>query len=208
MAGIVMPQWIAKMYTGKPGRDHLGLGSVASGQILMSLSPGINVQTIHPRYRSFYVFLLDEYWKRDIPRSRETWRDFFRPRDFLFSLGAHLCEQSEHGLMLNIVGGDKTAPLAAEKRKTYSYNPNYIIGDFGGYGLYYRTVMAEIGLVYPGGQGFPYPVDVPSPEGKKVAEAFRQEIVNTRYYKEYFDKPHTAIPTKVIKEYIHKACLC
>ncbi len=68
--------------------------------------------------------------------------------------------------------------------------------------------MAEIGLVYPGGQGFPYPVDVPSPEGKRVAEAFRQEIVSTRYYKEYFDKPHTAIPAKIIKEYIHTACLC
>jgi hypothetical protein len=206
MTNTVTPQWIAKMYASKPGRDHLGLGSVASGQILMSLSPGINVLTFHPRYRSFYVFLLDEYWQRDIPRSRETWKEFFRPRDFLYSLGIHLCER--HQGMLNVVGGDKTAPLAAQDKKSYSYDPDYIKSDFGGYGLYYRTVMAELGLIYPGGQGFPYPVDTPSPQGKKVAEAFRQEIASTSYYKEHFDKPHTAIPTKVIKEYIHKACLC
>ncbi len=43
------PQWIAKMYAGKPGRDHLGLGSVSSDQILPSLSPSINVLTYHPR---------------------------------------------------------------------------------------------------------------------------------------------------------------
>jgi len=54
------PQWIEKMYPGKVGRDHLGLGSVSSDQILPTLSPGINVLTIHPRYHSFYTFLLDQ----------------------------------------------------------------------------------------------------------------------------------------------------
>src|SRR5688572_24112230 len=101
----ISPQWIAKMYSGRTGRDHLGLGSVSSDRILPSLSPSINVLTIHPRYHSFYAFLLDEYWKRDIPRSPKTWEGFFRPRDFLFSLGSHLCEHLEHGDMRNIVGG-------------------------------------------------------------------------------------------------------
>jgi hypothetical protein len=61
----VKPQWVAKMYPGKVGRDHLGLGSVSSDQILPSLSPSINVLTFHPRYHSFYTFLLDEFWQRD-----------------------------------------------------------------------------------------------------------------------------------------------
>ena len=51
---IAQPQWIAKMYEPKKGRDHLGLGSVSSDQILPRLSPGINVLTIYPRYHSFY----------------------------------------------------------------------------------------------------------------------------------------------------------
>jgi hypothetical protein len=43
---VTTPQWIAKMYAAKAGRDHLGLGSVSSDQILPTLSPGINVLTI------------------------------------------------------------------------------------------------------------------------------------------------------------------
>jgi hypothetical protein len=68
--------------------------------------------------------------------------------------------------------------------------------------------MAELGMIYPGGKGFPYPVDVPSEYGKKVAEAFRNAVENTTYYQEYFDKPTSAVPTKVIKDYIQNACLC
>ena len=33
----ITSQWIAKMYAGKSGRDHLGLGSVSSDQILTDL---------------------------------------------------------------------------------------------------------------------------------------------------------------------------
>jgi len=108
MVTTVAPQWIAKMYAAKVGRDHLGLGSVSSDQILPSLSPSVNVLTHHPRYHSFYVFLLDEFWRRDRPRNEDAWKKFFRPREFIFSVGAHLCGQSEHGDMGKIVGAQKT----------------------------------------------------------------------------------------------------
>src|SRR5258706_13102508 len=90
------PQWIAKMFPPNEGRDHLGLGSVSSDQILPLLSPAINVLTFHPRYHSFYVFLLDEFWQRNLPRTQSAWVQFFRPRDLIFSIGAHLCNQPEH----------------------------------------------------------------------------------------------------------------
>jgi len=80
MLGVIQPQWIAKMYAAKAGRDHLGLGSVSSGQILPSLAPSINVLTIHPRYHSFYVFLLDEFWQQDLTRSSAAFIEFFRRR--------------------------------------------------------------------------------------------------------------------------------
>ena len=204
----VGPQWIAKMYPGKTGRDHLGLGSVSSDQILPSLAPGINVLTQHPRYHSFYVFLLDEFWRRDRPRTRREWIQFFRPRECIFSIGANLCDQPEHGKMPTIVGARSTASWAGERRSQYDSAASYIDSPLGGYGLYYRSVMAQLDLVYPGGPGFPYPVDVPTEKGKTVAEAFRASVAATVYYRDYFDNDKARVPIAVIQEYIRQACLC
>ena len=203
------PQWITRMYPGKVGRDHLGLGSVSSDQILPTLSPGINVLTIHPRYFSFYVFLLDEYWRRDLPRSAEAFSRFYRPRECIFSIGASLCEQPEHDRVTTIVGAQKTEGLARKTLPTYDPGFNYIKSDLGGYGLYYRSVMAELEVIYPGGpKPLPYPLDVPSKHGKTIAAAFRRAIEHTRYYRDYFDHPDQPVPREVVQEYIHAACLC
>jgi hypothetical protein len=204
----VVPQWIARMYPGKVGRDHLGLGSVSSDQILPTLSPGINVLTIHPRYHSFYTFLLDEFWRSDRPRSRSAWVRFYRPREFIFSIGAYLCDRPEHGDLGTVVGGQKTAPLAARQLDAYDTTTNYIKSDLGGYGLYYRSVIAELGLIYPGGLGLPYPVDVPTERGKEVATAFRRAVQDTSYYRTCFDVDDAQVPIDVIREYIRQACLC
>lgn len=202
------PQWTAKMYPPKVGRDHLGLGSVSSDQILPSLVPGINVLTYHPRYHSLYAFLLTEFWERSLPRTRTAWVNFFRPRDYLFSLAANLCDQPEHGVMRNIVGGQVTAPLAAEGRAAYPATYDYIKTELAGYELYYRSVMIDLGLILPGGPGFQYKVDVPTEEGKQLAAAFRSGIEHTTYYKDYFSDNVEMVPTDVIREYIRSACLC
>ncbi len=204
----IKPQWIEQMYPPKRGRDHLGLGSVSADQILAALSPGINVLTPHPRYHSFYTFLLHEFWKRRRLRSHKAWMQFYRPREFIFSLGAYLCEHKEHGGMDSIVGGQKTAPLARERRDTYNTAFNYIRSDLGGYGLYYRSVIIQLGLIYPGGPGFPYPIDVPSEFGKEVATAFCEAVKNTTYYRDYFDVDNCEVPIDVVHEYIGQACLC
>lgn len=210
MSLIAQPQWIAKMYPPKVGRDHLGLGSVSSDQILPSLSPGINVLTIYPRYHSFYVFLLDEFWRRDRLRSWTAWMHFFRPRDFIFSVGVFLCDRPEHEKDIAAVGSQKTAPLARQRLPVYAYSAHtdYIKSDWGGYGLYYRSVMIEMGLLYPGGPGFPYPMDLPTEYGKQVAAAFRQAVQDTEYYRHYFDHDAAEVPLAVIEDYIRSACLC
>src|SRR6266496_5288374 len=210
MSLIAQPQWIAKMYPPKVGRDHLGLGSVSSDQILPSLSPGINVLTIYPRYHSFYMFLLDEFWRRDRLRSWTAWMHFFRPRDFIFSVGVFLCDRPEHEKDIAAVGSQKTAPLARQRLPIYDYNAHtdYIKSEWGGYGLYYRSVMIEMGLVYPGGPGFPYPMDLPTEHGKQVAAAFRQAVQDTEYYHHYFGHDAAEVPLVVIEDYIRSACLC
>ena len=209
MATSAQPQWIERMFAAKVGRDHLGLGSVSSDQILPSLSPGINVLTIHPRYFSFYAFLLDEYWQRDLPRSDKAFSAFYRPHECIFSIGAHLCQQPEHERVVTIVGSQKTSGLALQALPTYDPMFHYIKSDLGGYGLYYRSVMAELGVIYPGGpKPLPYPVDVPSEQGKRLAAAYRRAVQHTQYYREYFAHPERDVPIDVIREYIHAACLC
>ena len=137
------PQWIARMYPGKVGRD-LGLGSVSPDQILPTLSPGINVLTTHPCYFSFYVSLLDEYWQRDLPRSATAFPAFYRSWECIFSIGANLCDQPEHDRVTTIIGAQKTEGLARQALPTYDPGFNYIKSDLGGYGLYYRSVMASL----------------------------------------------------------------
>jgi hypothetical protein len=208
MTVTAQPQWIARMFPGKVGRDHLGLGSVSSDQILPSLSPGINVLTLHPRYFSFYVFLLDEFWQREYPRSDAAFSEFYRPRECIFSIGAHLCDQPEHDLVRTIIGSQKTYGLAAQRRAAYDPGFNYIKSPLGGYGLYYRSVMAELEVIYPGGPGLPYPLDVPSERGRMLAATFREAIQHTTYYREYFSHPAQPVPLAGIIEYLRAACLC
>jgi hypothetical protein len=208
MNASVLPQWIARMYPGKVGRDHLGLQTVSQDKILRELSPGINVLTVHPRYYSFYTFLLDEFWRRGRPGSRSAWVEFFRPREFVFSVGAHLCQAHDQDELGAVVGSGKTAAEAARQRATYDTSFDYIDSDLGGYGLYYRSVIAELGLIYPGGPGLPYPVDVPTQRGREVADAFRAAVGGTTYYREYFDTDVCQVPIEAIREYISWACLC
>jgi hypothetical protein len=206
------PQWIVRMYASKEGRDHLGLGSVSAAQILPTLSPAINVLTYHPRYYSFYAFLLDEFIRRERPASRGAWIAFYRPREFIFSVGAYLRahqrSKPEHGQMGNIVGGQKTEPLARREYPSYNSQTDYMDSELGGYGLYYRTVMTELELIYLGGRGLPYPIDVPSEKGRAMAAAFREAVRDTVYYQAYFDQDTAEVPLEVIHEYIDRACLC
>ncbi len=91
------PAWAARAFDRAGGQDHLGLGSVSSDRILPSLSPGINVLTIHPRYWSVYAWILDEFWAhQDLPRTRAAFTQFYRPREALFAFACQLCDAPEH----------------------------------------------------------------------------------------------------------------
>ena len=76
--------------------------------------------------------------------------NFYRPRECAFSIWAHLCDMPEHGGMGNVVGSQKTGPLANQDRDSFDVTFHYMDSELGGYGLYYRSVMAELGIIYPG----------------------------------------------------------
>jgi len=134
----------------------------------------------------------------------------FPPSRFYLLRCVFLCDQPEHANDIAAVGGQKTAPLARQGLSTYAYkdHTDYIKSEWGGYGLYYRSVMMELGLLYPGGPGFPYPMDLPTEYGKQIAAAYRQAVQDTEYYQHYFDHDATEVPLVVLKDYIRSACLC
>ncbi|MGH3115874.1 MAG: hypothetical protein ACRDQ2_01935, partial [Gaiellales bacterium] len=207
----IRPQWTEKLYRPSAGQDHLGLGSVSSDRILPKLSPGINVLTFHPRYWSFYTFLLDEFWRRELPRTRKSFVAFYRPREAVFAVGAHLCDRPEHdryGAMRAVVGSDKARTLANQGLAEYDPQFHYIESDLGGYGLYYATTIAAMGLIGLASPEAGLAYDAPTPEGRAVAEAFRSAIAGTAYYRHYFDDPTRPVPHDVVREYIRVACLC
>jgi hypothetical protein len=208
---LVRPQWTEKLYPPSQGQDHLGLGSVSSDQILPKLSPGIVVQTVHPRYWSLYTFLLDEFWRRDLPRTRRDFSRFYRPREAVFAIGAHLCDRPEHdefGPMQAVVGSIKAGALADTHAAVYDAQFNYIKDALGGYGLYYSAAIAGMGLTLPATPAAGLPYDAPTPEGRAVAAAFRAAIADTVYYRDYFGDDNAHVPADVVLEYIRAACLC
>jgi hypothetical protein len=83
----------------------------------------------------------------------------------------------------------------------------------GGYGLYYRSPLIDLGLVVPKGTVLASetvtPVDVLHPDGRAdaLADAFREAIADTAYYRKWMlgEEP---IPVEVLTEFAERACFC
>lgn len=206
---VAAPRWTAPPEVTSKGQDHLGLASVSSDRLLVELLPSINVLTVHPRYHSFYAFLLYEFWQRDLPRSPAAWRDFFRPRDLAYSLACQLCDRPEHRALGGIIGSQRTQAVVRQRLPRYRMDIDYIQAPLGGFGLYYRTVMAELGLLFPGGPGMAAALDVTSDDrGAQLAHNFHKAVSDTQYMTSYFNADSPDLPVEVLTEYGREACLC
>lgn len=202
------PVWGARAFAPKSGQDHLGLGSVSSDRILPSLSPGINVLTIHPRYWSFYSWVLDDFWATKLPRTRQAFRDFYRPREALFAMACHVCDAPEHAtLVANIVGSRRVGGLS--KNEDFDPQFDYIKEGLGGYGLYYRSAMESTGVLVIAGSTNGFPFDAPLPAGRALAAAFRAAVSRTALAKSLDEGEVTKpVPRQALLEFARVACLC
>lgn len=197
--------WTEQAFPSAGGQDHLGLGSVVTDKILPSLSPGVNVLTPHPRYWSFYAFVVDEFWKRDLPRTNAALRRFLRHKESIFSVAGHVCTHPDH--RATPIGSRRVWPLVREGQSKYSANFDYMKSSGGGYGLYYATAMQSMGVVRLADRDLGLPADAVTPSvGEGVAEAFRTAISGTKYWKQYFDKDE--VPASVVEELAAECCLC
>ena len=194
------------MYKPGGGQDHLGLGSVVTDRILPRLSPGINVLTIHPRYWSFYAFVLSEFWKRDLPRTRSALREWYRPLECIYSVACSLCENPDH--YGTPIGTRRIRRVVNDHPNGFDPKFDYMDSAMGGYGLYYATVMQAIDLVRLADPRLGLPVDAVTPEGQLVADAFRAVIADTEYYRSWIDRPDEEVPYQVAAEYGELACFC
>jgi len=205
MVTLLRPMWTEQVYPSVRGQDHLGLGSVVTDKILPSLSPGINVLTPHPRYWSFYAFVVAEFWNRDLPKTNAALRRFLRHKESIFSVAGHLCTNPDH--RSTPIGSRRVGPLVREGRSQYSANFDYMKSAGGGYGLYYATVMQSMGVIRLADQDLGLPADTITPTvGAAAADAFRSAISGTKYWKSYFDKDE--VPASVVEELAMECCLC
>jgi len=190
------------------GRDHLGLTGIDSFGVLAQLLPELNVVTTHPRYQSFYLFVLDEYWKDEKKIASPTeYAKFFRPHEYVHSLACFMCEQPTHPAeMSNVNGAGLTRGKAMRREPSYRTDVDYMDNPLGGWGYYYRSVAAGLGLILPGGRGLPSPIDRPTLLGRQLAEHFRESVADTSYYISHFDSDEMLLDD--IVQYAQVACLC
>jgi hypothetical protein len=204
------PAWAARAYAPAGGQDHLGLGSVSSDRILPMLAPGINVLTIHPRYWSVYAWILDDFWAHDLPRTRASFVQFYRPREALFAFACQLCDAAEHSSVTgNIVGSRRTA---GEAQTATEFEPgyDYIKEALGGFGLYYRSAMETTGLVERADPTAGLPYDTVTSAGKALAAAYRSEVADTQLVRTFLASPTVTgpVPRTVLEEFARRGCLC
>ena len=201
-----IPYWTEKMYKPGGGQDHLGVGSVVTDRILPRLSPGINVLTIHPRYWSFYAFVLSEFWKRDFSRTKAAFQAWYRPLECIYSVACSLCENTDH--YGTPIGTRRISGVVAAEPSGFDPQFDYMETAMGGYGLYYASVMQAVGLVALADPRLGLPVDTVTPEGQAVADAFRAVIANTEYYRNWIERHDEEVPYDVVAEYGDLACFC
>jgi hypothetical protein len=203
------PDWIDQTeFTVKDGRDPLGLETITTDRIVPQLVPGILALSGRARYFSLHLFLLDEFQRRRLDPTPQNQSTFFRMREFEFGAAVLLCRHC----------GSEAAPVGAQslrgivRRATDYLDRGFSVdSDYGGYGLYYRSPLGDLGLIRQRGGLVgeePLPVDIiAGPRAEAIAAAFRGAIADTDYYRTHFMGDHP-IPVAALRDFAEAGCLC
>lgn len=201
------PAWIAASLMKNEGRDPLGLQTTTQDRLMPLLLPGILELSRRARYFSFHAFLLAEYRDRRMHPDSKSLSTFIKRREWEFGLAVlrcpHECESSPVGArkLAGVAGGSGPFPRGES-----------VESAFGGYGLYYRTPLSELGIVAKAGTMLgdqPIPIDVlyDTARARRLAATFKEAVEHTAYYRRemWMDGE---IPAGVLAEYAAAACLC
>lgn len=211
---IGMPEWIVPTLHLTAGRDPIGMQTITIDRIIPQLLPGVLALSRRARYLSIYAFLLDEYRAQRLPASKNALSDFMRTREYEYALAVQLCPRG-CGSMATAVVGKQVAGPAARRAGDALPRGASVESFLGGYGLYYRTPMIDLGLVVPAGSllgDTPTPIDVLAderthPHAAALSASFQDAVTGTAYYQEHM-RGIGPIPRAVLVELAERACLC
>lgn len=201
------PAWISASLEVNEGRDPLGFQTTTQDRLMPVLLPGILELSRRARYFSFHAFLLAEYRDRRRQADAKSLSAFIKRREWEFGLAVQRCPR-----------GCRSSPVGARRLGGLAQGPGpFTRGEsvesaFGGYGLYYRSPMVELGVVARAGTllgGQPIPIDVlhDSDRASRLASTFKAAIEGTTYYKRTMWTADD-LTADVIDEYAEAACLC
>lgn len=202
------PRWVAASLKVKEGRDPLGLQTTTQDRLMPKLLPGILELSRRARYLSFHAYLLERYRSLRMPPDSSSLSMFIKAREWEFGLGVLKCP---HGCNSSPVGASTLRHIANEKMDAYPRGQS-VESAFGGYGLYYRSPLAELGIVARSGTMLgekATPIDVlrDTPRARHLAVAFADAVAATEYVRKWM-LTTDPIPGEVLVEYAEVACLC
>ena len=204
---VPAPRWIAPSLEVKEGRDPLGLQTTTQDRLMPILLPGILELSRRARYFSFHAFLLDEYRSKRLAVDSKSLSSFIKRREWDLGLAVQRCPNdcgsSPVGARKLAGFADGSGPFARSES---------VESAFGGYGLYYRSPMIELGIVARAGTslgGQPIAIDVlyDTDRARRLASGFRDAVAHTAYYQRWMWTSDD-LPAEVIDEYAEVACLC
>jgi hypothetical protein len=163
------------------GLDHLGTQAPCV-LIYSQLLPGITNVTDRARYYSFYPWVVWSFDKRFPNASADTFREFYRRADCLFSLIAERhSRKTDHDHELHgvaMVGRVQLVPALdrleqGQELRLSDYTGSapgrrYFLNPFGGLGQYYAGALSQLELIDPSSKPWmKYTVE----RGQPLAEA-------------------------------------
>jgi hypothetical protein len=202
-------EWIEPALREIAGQDPLGLQTITTDRIMPGLLPGVLALSVRARYLTFYAFLLRRYQDVRGRPYNQGLDDFIRHREFELCVAANLCPHCEAE---SAIGNRVARPLAQQRPDAYERQRS-IKTELGGYGLYYRSPMEELGVVIRRGQGMigdtPNPVDVlaKTDRAQQLADRYEEAVSETRWYQDWMHGVDP-IPADVIEELAEVGCLC
>lgn len=202
-------EWVESGLREIAGQDPLGIQTITTDRILPALLPGVLALSRRARYFSIYAFLLRRYEQNAGRATNQGLDDFIRHREFELGVAANLCTHCGGD---GAIGNRIIGPLVGQAPASYPRQRS-VKSTLGGYGLYYRSPMEELGIVVPAGRGYvedePTPVDLLAPPARaqQLADAFESAIAGSRWYRDWMHGVDP-IPAEVLEELSQVACLC
>lgn len=202
------PRWIRPSLNVKEGRDPLGMQTTTQDRLMPGLLPGILELSRRARYFSYHAYFLEKYRKLRLRPDASSLSSFIKAREWEFGLAVLLCP---HRCDSSPVGVSKLRGIRQEDPDVYLRGES-VESAFGGYGLYYRSPLADLGIVARAGTlvgDKPTPIDVlrNRPRANRLATAFNNAVSGTDYIETWM-LTSDPIPRDVLVEYARVACLC